>query len=54
MNNDNNGNPLTVLSCLAAYISVGTAQQYVSIAAGLVAIASGVFAIRYYIIQSKK
>lgn len=54
MQQDNNGNPLTVLSCLAAFISVGTVQQYVSIAAGLVAIGSGIFAIRYYIIQSKK
>ena len=54
MEQDNNGNPLMLLSCLTAYISIGTAQQYISLGAGIVAILSGICAIRYYIIKAKK
>ena len=50
---ENNGKPLMLLSWLSAYISLGTAQQLVSLGSGLVAILSGISAIRYYYIKSK-
>jgi len=54
LNNDENGaKPLVVLSGLSAYISIGTAQQFVSLLSGIVAIVSGLSAIRYYYIKSK-
>jgi len=48
------GDTLLLISGSTAYISLNMVQQYVSITAALVAILSGVFAIRYYIIRSKK
>ena len=48
------GDTLLLISGSTAYISLNIIQQYVSITAALVAILSGVFAIRYYIIRSKK
>lgn len=54
LNNDENGaKPLVILSWLSAYISLGTAQQIVSLLSGIVAIVSGISAIRYYYIKSK-
>jgi hypothetical protein len=54
LNNDENGaKPLVILSWLSAYISLGTAQQFVSLLSGIVAIVSGLSAIRYYYIKSK-
>jgi hypothetical protein len=47
------GDTLLLISGSTAYISLNMVQQYVSITAALVAILSGVFAIRYYIINSK-
>jgi len=43
-----------LLSGTTAFISLNIVQQYVSITAAIVAIISGVFAIRYYYIKSKK
>lgn len=53
MDQDNTGKPLMLLSWLSAYISLGTAQELVSLCSGLVAIGSGISAIRYYYIKSK-
>jgi hypothetical protein len=47
------GDTLLLISGSTAYISLNIIQQYVSIMAALVAILSGVFAIRYYIVKSK-
>lgn len=47
------GKPLMLLSWLSAYISLGTAQEIVSLCSGIVAIGSGISAIRYYYIKSK-
>jgi hypothetical protein len=53
MDQDNTGKPLMLLSWLSAYISLGTAQELVSLCSGIVAIGSGISAIRYYYIKSK-
>jgi hypothetical protein len=53
MQDQNNGNPLTIVSILSAYISIGTVQQYTSVIAGIVAIVSGIMAIRYYYYKTK-
>jgi len=53
MEQDNNGKPLMLLSWLSAYISLGTAQELVSLCSGIVAIGSGLMAIRYYFLKSK-
>jgi hypothetical protein len=49
-----NGDTFLLLSGSTAFISLNIVQQYVSITAAMVAIISGVFAIRYYYIKSKK
>lgn len=54
MEQNKTGDTLFIFSGVTAYVSIGSVQQYVSITAGLVAIISGLFAIRYYIIKSKK
>jgi hypothetical protein len=54
MDQNKNGDTALLFSGISAYISIGAIQQYVSITAGIVAIVSGIFAIRYYIIKSKK
>jgi hypothetical protein len=54
MDSDKNGQPLLLISWLSAYISIGSIQQIVSLGSGLVAIGSGIMAIRYYYIKSKK
>jgi hypothetical protein len=43
-----------LLSGTFAYLSLNVVQQYVSIVAAIVAIISGLSAIRYYYIKSKK
>jgi uncharacterized membrane-anchored protein len=48
------GDTLLLISGSTAYISLNMVQQYVSITAALVAIVSGLSAIRYYYIKSKK
>lgn len=47
------GKPLMLLSWLSAYISLGTAHEIISLCSGIVAIGSGISAIRYYYIKSK-
>jgi len=54
MKDENFGNFPTLMSAFGAYISLVSIESYVSITAGLVAIVSGIFAIRYYYIKSKK
>ncbi len=53
MDQDKNGQPLLLVSWLSAYISIGAVQEIVSLLSGIVAIGSGVMAIRYYFIKSK-
>jgi uncharacterized membrane-anchored protein len=47
------GDSFLLLSGTTAFISLNIVQQYVSITAALVAIVSGLSAIRYYYIKSK-
>ena len=54
MQEEKTSDTLLLFSGITAYISVGAVQQYVSIGAGIVAIISGLFAIRYYIKKTKK
>lgn len=56
---ENNGTGLlsvivSMLSATFAWITAKDVQVYVSITAGLVAIVSGVFAIRHYYLSTKK
>lgn len=53
MDQDKNGQPLLLVSWLSAYISIGSVQEIVSLLSGIVAIGSGVMAIRYYYLKSK-
>lgn len=48
-----NADAFTFISGMGAIISIIDLQSYISIIAGLVAIVSGLCAIRYYIIKSK-
>lgn len=41
------------ISGLFAFVSIAEVQAYVSLTAGIVAIVSGLCAIRYYLIKSK-
>lgn len=52
--NSNHADLLTIVSGTTALISVTSIQPYVTLIASLVAILSGIFAIRYYIKASKK
>ena len=45
---------LTIVSGASALISIASIQPLFTLLASLVAIISGIFAIRYYIIKSKK
>jgi hypothetical protein len=51
---ENTGINLTGLSGSFALISIASVQPYLSATASVVAICSGVCAIRYYIIKTKK
>lgn len=42
-----------IISVFMALMSLASAQQYVSIIAGMTSIVAGIFAIRYYIKKSK-
>ena len=53
MGENNKGNPLAIVSLLSASISIGKVQQYVSLFAGIVAIISGIMAIRFYYYKTK-
>ena len=48
------GDFFLLLSGSFAYLSLNVISQYVSIIAGIIAIFSGISAIRYYYIKSKK
>lgn len=41
------------ISMMGATLSIGLVQQIVSLISGIIAIGSGVFAIRYYYIKAK-
>lgn len=59
---DNNGTPgsglvasiISVFSGIMAWISLKDTQVIITIIAGMVGIASGIFAIRYYIIATRE
>jgi len=53
MENDKDNLNLLILSWISAGISIVHVQQIVSLLSGLVAIGSGLSAIRYYYIKSK-
>jgi undecaprenyl pyrophosphate phosphatase UppP len=48
MQNNNSADFATILSIFGAVVSVSSIQPYVTLVASLVAIVSGLFAIRYY------
>jgi len=54
VHNSNQSDLLTIVSGTSAFISVANVQPIVSLIASLIAIVSGVYAIRYYIKASKK
>jgi hypothetical protein len=54
VHNSNQSDLLTIVSGTSAFISIANVQPVVSLLASLVAIISGVYAIRYYIKASKK
>ena len=51
---NNQADLLTIVSGTSAVISVASIQPYVTLLASLIAIVSGLFAIRYYIAATKK
>lgn len=54
VHNSNQSDLLTIISGTTAFISVANVQPIVSLIASLIAIISGVYAIRYYIKASKR
>lgn len=54
MTNHNYGDTATILSVSSAIISVTDFQPIVTMIGSIVAIISGIFAIRYYYLMSKK
>jgi hypothetical protein len=54
VHNSNQSDLLTILSGTTAFISVVNVQPIVSLIASLIAIISGLFAIRYYIKATKR
>jgi len=54
VHNSNHSDLLTIVSGTSAFISVVNVQPIVSLMASLVAIISGIFAIRYYIKATKR
>lgn len=53
-NNTGNGHVGTIISAGAAVVSIASVHQILSIIAALIAIVSGCFAIRYYIVSTNK
>jgi hypothetical protein len=51
---NNNADTATILSISSAIVSIGNFQPIVTLLASLVAIISGLFAIRYYYQATKK
>jgi hypothetical protein len=54
VHNSNQSDLLTIVSGTSAFISIANVQPIVSLLASLIAIISGVFAIRYYIKATKR
>jgi hypothetical protein len=54
VHNSNQSDLLTIVSGTSAFISIANVQPVVSLIASLIAIISGVYAIRYYIKASKR
>ena len=54
MSSHNSADTATILSISSALVSIGNFQPLVTLIASLVAIVSGVFAIRYYIKATNK
>jgi hypothetical protein len=54
VHNSNQSDLLTILSGTTAFIGVVNVQPIVSLIASLIAIVSGLFAIRYYIKAAKR
>jgi CHASE2 domain-containing sensor protein len=54
MPNHNSADTATILSISSALLSIGNFQPVVTLLASLVAIISGIFAIRYYYQATKK
>jgi CHASE2 domain-containing sensor protein len=54
MSNHNSADTATILSISSALLSIGNFQPVVTLLASLVAIISGIFAIRYYYQATKK
>ncbi len=54
VHNSSQSDLLTIVSGTSAFISIANVQPIVSLLASLIAIISGVFAIRYYIKATKK
>jgi hypothetical protein len=54
MSNHNSADTATILSISSALLSIGNFQPAVTLLASLVAIISGIFAIRYYYQATKK
>ena len=54
MSSHNSADTATIVSISSALLSIGNFQPLVTLLASLVAIVSGVFAIRYYIKATKK
>jgi len=52
--NTESGHVGTIISAGAAVVSIASVHQVLSVIAALVAIVSGCFAIRYYIISTNK
>jgi len=53
MTNHAQGDISAGISILSAVVTISTIQPFVSLCAGLVAIVSGIFAIRYYYWKTK-
>jgi hypothetical protein len=53
MTNHAQGDISAGISILSAVVTISTIQPFVSLCAGLVAIVSGIFAIRYYYLKTK-
>ena len=53
MTNHAQGDISAGISILSAVVTISTIQPFVSLCAGLVAIVSGIFAIRYYYFKTK-
>jgi hypothetical protein len=54
MEHNGQANASATISILSAVVTISTIQPFISLCAGIVAIVSGIFAIRYYYWKTKK